>query len=150
MARLRPAQHPLVGDRPEAEIAVRLRRQRRLAEVPPLALHEIIDESALLRSHCGSEELEHILTVGRLANVAVQVIPREVGSHSGLAGNFTVVSFPDPAEPDMAYVEYSFGSLQIEKDQEVRAARLMFEHLADLALDQEDSAALIKEMIARQ
>lgn len=94
--------------------------------------------------------MEHILTVGRLANVAVQVIPREVGSHSGLAGNFTVVSFPDPAEPDMAYVEYSFGSLQIEKDQEVRAARLMFEHLADLALDQEDSAALIKEMIARQ
>ncbi|WP_254897046.1 Scr1 family TA system antitoxin-like transcriptional regulator [Amycolatopsis sp. Hca4] len=75
------------------------------------------------------------------------MIPRSIGSHDGLYSNFIIAGFPERAEPDLAYVEYGFGSLQIEKEAEVRAASLMFEHLADLALDDNDSRALIEGMI---
>jgi hypothetical protein len=81
-----------------------------------------------------------------LPNLAVQVIPQDVGSHDGLYSNFIVVSFPEPAEVDLAYVEYGFGSMQIEKEQEVRAVTLLFEHLAEVALDEQDSLALISGM----
>jgi len=129
------ARNPFEGDRLATEVAVRLRRQRRLVEDPLLSLHAIIDETALRRQPCDREQLDHIAAMAALPNVTVQVIPASSGSHDGLYSNFIVVGFPDPAEPDLAYLEYGFGSLQIEKEQEVRAARLLFDHLADLAED---------------
>jgi transcriptional regulator with XRE-family HTH domain len=124
------ARQPFEGERLENEVAVRLQRQRRLFEDPVLTLHAIIDETALHRESCDREQLDHIVDISALPNVTVQVIPQDIGSHDGLYSNFIVLSFPDPAEPDLAYVEYGFGSLQIEKNQQVCAARLMFDHLA--------------------
>ena len=49
-------------------------------------------------------------------------------------------------EPDIAYVEHGFGSLQVERAAEVDAAGLAFRHLADVALDQDDSITLIKRV----
>ncbi|MEV6827693.1 Scr1 family TA system antitoxin-like transcriptional regulator [Amycolatopsis sp. NPDC051102] len=69
-----------------------------------------------------------------------------VRSHDGLHGNFLIASFPDPSEPDLAYVSYGFGALQVEKDAEVRAARLMFDNLARLPLDQKESHTFIAEI----
>jgi DNA-binding XRE family transcriptional regulator len=129
------ARQPFVGKRLETEVAVRLRRRQRLYEDPRLTLHVIIDETALRREPCDGEQRRHIVELAALPNVTVQVIPHSVGSHDGLASNFSLVSFPDPHEPDLAYVEYGFGSLQIEKDVEVSAARLLFDHLASRALD---------------
>jgi transcriptional regulator with XRE-family HTH domain len=134
------------GERLEREIAVRLRRKERLFEENPLRLHAIIDETALQRGACDRQQREHIVELADLPNVTLQVIPHTVDLHSGLYSNFIVVSFPDPAESDLAYVEYGFGSVQIEKEREVRAATLLFEHLADVALDQQDSVALISGM----
>jgi transcriptional regulator with XRE-family HTH domain len=134
---------PAAGDHLEKQIAVRLRRKIRLFEEPLLTLHAVIDETALRRAPCDREQLDHLAELSGLPNVTVQVIPQTLGTHDGLHSNFTVVGFPDVAEPDIAYVEYGFGALQIEKDSEVRAARLLFDHLADLALDEQDSLALI-------
>jgi transcriptional regulator with XRE-family HTH domain len=140
------ARESFVGERLEREVAVRLRRKQRLFEESPLTTHAIIDETALHRESCDREQRQHIVELTALPNVTVQVIPRSVDLHPGLYSNFIVVSFPEPAEPDLAYVEYGFGSIQIEKKQEVRAATLFFEHLADIALDQQDSLALISGM----
>jgi hypothetical protein len=137
------ARVPLEGDRLEIEVAVRLRRQRRLVEDPRFRLHAIVDETALRRCTCDRGQLARLIEVAAMPNITLQVIPRGIGSHDGLYSNFIVVSFPDPAEPDLAYVEYGFGSVQIEKEKEVRAATLLFDHLADLALDEHDSIALI-------
>lgn len=141
------AREPLEGDRLENEVAVRLRRQRRLTEEPLLRLHAVINESVLHTTACDKEQLSHIVARSAPPNVTVQLIPREIGLHDGLSSNVSVVSFPNNQEPDLAYVEYGFGSLQIEKEREVRAARLMFGHLADLALDEQDSLALIRRVL---
>jgi hypothetical protein len=87
------------------------------------------------RDPCDAEQRKHIVELAALPNVTVQVIPHNIGSHDGLYSNFSLVSFPDPHERGLAYVEYGFGSLQIEKEDEVRAARLLFDHLGSRALD---------------
>ncbi|MFI5583482.1 helix-turn-helix domain-containing protein [Amycolatopsis sp. NPDC051758] len=132
----------------ENQIKVRLRRQLRLTEAPLLKLHAVIDESVIRREPCDAAQLRRLLEVGELPNVDLQVLPRMIGSHDGLYSNFIIAGFPDKAEPDLAYVPYGFGALQIEKEAEVSAARLIFDHLADLALDEEDSRACIAGMIA--
>lgn len=140
------AREPLEGEHLENQVAVRLRRQRRLTEEPLLHLHAVIDESALRTPACDRGQLDSIIQRAALPNVTVQVIPNDAGIHSGLYSNFFVLSFPHAAEPDLAYVEYGFGSLQIEQKPEVQAATMMFEHLADLALDEPDSLALLRRV----
>jgi hypothetical protein len=111
-----------------------------------LTLHAIVDETVLHRESCDREQLDHIVAMTAVPNVTVQVIPHSAGIHPGMYSNFILVSCPDPAEPDLAYVEYGFGSLQIEKEREVRAARLLFGHLADLVLDEQHSVELIAQL----
>jgi transcriptional regulator with XRE-family HTH domain len=142
------ARDPLDGLELKNEVQVRLRRQRRLVEEPVLDLHVVIDETALLRKPCDHEQWHRLVERSMLPNVRLQVIPQWLGSHDGLYSNFIVAGFPERSEPDLAYLEYGFGSLQIEKEAEVRAAKLMFDHLADLALDDDDSRALLERMIA--
>ncbi|WP_343063819.1 helix-turn-helix transcriptional regulator [Haloechinothrix aidingensis] len=132
----------------ENQVAVRLRRQRRLTDEPLLHLHAVIDESALHRP-IGTRDQHHaqlrqVVDRARLANVTIQVIPTELGAHSGQQGSFTVLSFPDPAEAALVYVEQPFTSFCVEKEPEVSAARMVFDHLADLALDEDDSQALVE------
>ncbi|MCR6485467.1 helix-turn-helix domain-containing protein [Amycolatopsis sp. OK19-0408] len=145
------ARDPMSGRRLENEIAVRLRRQTRLTDEEPLKLHAIIDESVLRRPDLLPDEqcaqLEHIVERAELPNVTVQVVPTNHGSHSGRNGSFTILSYTRLQEPDIAYIEHGFGSLQFEKAKEVNAARLAFRHLADLAYDEPDSTRLIRQVI---
>lgn len=141
------ARVPFEGRQLENEVAVRLRRQRRLVEDPLLTLHAVVDETTLHRQACDRGQLQQIIERASLPNITFQVIPHAVGTHDGLVSSFLVVSFPDVGERDLAYVEYGFGALQIENEHEARAARLMFNHLADVALDEQDSLALVEGVL---
>jgi hypothetical protein len=144
------ARRPLEGQDLANAVAIRLRRQLRLAEEPLLSLHAIVDESTLRRPVLPSsergEQLARIVEVARLPNVTVQVVPESIGVYPGLFGNVIVASFPDVEEADVAYVEYMFGSIHVEKEAEVSIARLAFNDLADRALDAQDSIALIERL----
>jgi transcriptional regulator with XRE-family HTH domain len=141
---------PLVGQKLENAVAVRLRRQLRLVEDPVLQLHAIVDESALRRAVLGGvehrEQLRHLMNQASLSNVTFQVVPESNGAYSGQNGNLTIATFPDDEEPDVAYVEHIFGSVHVEKEAEVSAARMAFKDLADRALDHDDSIALIERL----
>lgn len=133
-------------------VTVRQIRQRRLTEDPAFGLYAIFDEAALHRPALSAtdkrDQLNLLVDRATLPNVSVQVIPLSIGLHAGQSGSFSVIGFSDRDEPDIAYVEHPFGSLHVEKAEEVRAARLKFDHLADVALDQQDTIELLKEMIA--
>ncbi|WP_132879745.1 helix-turn-helix domain-containing protein [Tamaricihabitans halophyticus] len=139
---------PLSGRMLENQVKVRLRRQQRLFEEPLLRLHAIIDETVLRRQMCAPEQLRQIVSRAELSNVTVQVIPMAVGPHDGLYGNLLIASFPDQDEPDIAYVEEGFASFHAYKSDEVLAARLLFDHLANVALDEDDSRTLIERVAA--
>ncbi|MFD9733891.1 helix-turn-helix domain-containing protein [Umezawaea sp. NPDC059074] len=139
----------------ENQVKVRLIRQLRLTDSDDsLRLVALIDE-AVLRKHVGGPEvmrkqLRHLILASRLSTVTIQVLPDRAGAHDGMNGAFTMLSFPEPHDPEVLYVEYPTGSLHIEAENEVREAKLVFEHLASRALDPEESIALIERVLAEQ
>lgn len=131
------------------DIKVRLIRQARLtSETNPLELTAIVDESALRRDIGGEEVMREqhsqLIEMAALPTVTLQVLP--LRAHSAMDGGFILLSFPDPDDSEMLYVEYATGSLHIEDDAELRAARLKFEKLRTEALSPADSVEFIERI----
>lgn len=134
----------------EREVAVRMIRQQRLtaaddelqlvAILAEAVLHNPVGGAAVLRA-----QLDHLLVASELDTVSLQVLPTAVGAHGSLSSGFSVLSFGELGEPDMAYVEHTFGALQLEKAPDVAQARLVFDQLRSLALAPDAS----RELIAR-
>lgn len=134
----------------ENQIAVRMRRQDRLTGDPALRFDAVIDEAVLrqrIEPGILRPQLRQIVERAELPNVSVRVVPHQAGLHDGHYGTFTVLSFPDKEDHDIGYVEHAFGAVHIEDDDEVATARLRFGYLADLALDPDDSAALLRRIV---
>ncbi|GAA4829958.1 helix-turn-helix transcriptional regulator [Saccharopolyspora rosea] len=78
---------------------LRLERQRRLEAERPLVLDVVIEEAVLRRPIGGrdvlADQLRHLLTMGELPHVTVQVLPTGVGAHSGMDGKFVLLEFED-------------------------------------------------------
>lgn len=112
----------------DLDVRARLFRQRRLTEQPVLELVAIVDEFALHRPVGGVEamraQLRHLVAASDLPSVCLQVLPTSLGAHSGMDGSFTVLSFDDPDEPEIAYVEHTASALRLHKDAEVTACKL--------------------------
>ncbi|MGH3367101.1 MAG: helix-turn-helix domain-containing protein [Nocardioidaceae bacterium] len=134
------------------DVRVRLLRQRRLTEDPPLELVAIVDESALRRmvggAHVMRAQLRHLVSRAALPSVCLQVLPGYLGGHSGLAGSFTVLGFAEPDEPEVAYIEHTAGALHVQKDAEVQACKLVFDRLRSEALSPQDSVVLVERLVA--
>jgi transcriptional regulator with XRE-family HTH domain len=142
--------------RTEAEIErivrIRLFRQRRLTEDPPLELVAIMDETLLRRPIGGVEvmrdQLRHLVRQAALPSVCVQVLTVSMGAHQGMNGPFSVLGFADPDEPTIAYLENAVGTTHVHKDAEVRGYQLVFDRLRSQALSPHDSVALIERLVA--
>lgn len=136
----------------ENQIAVRMRRQDRLTTQPALRLDTIIDETVLRQRvppQVMRAQLALIVERSNLPNVRVRVLPRDIEPHDGQYGAFILLDFPEPADPEIAYVEHAFGSVHIEEAEDVRAARLRFDQLAERALGETDSLRLLDRLASR-
>ena len=112
-------------------VELRLTRKRRLTQAPPLRFHGIVEETLLRRMVGGDdvmrEQLEHIESLARLENVTVQVIPEMVGSHPGLLGGFSILTFDDPDHrPDVGYADFIAGQMFLQHEQEVARCHALF------------------------
>lgn len=135
----------------QREVAVRMIRQERLTSADDeLRLVAIVAEAVLHNPVGGAEvlraQLDHLVTAAALETVSLQVLPTAIGAHSALASGFSVLSFGDLGEPDMAYVEHALGAVHIEKEADVARARLKFDQLRSLALAPAESLALIEDV----
>jgi transcriptional regulator with XRE-family HTH domain len=135
----------------EREVQVRMIRQRRLrSDDDPLRLVAILDEAVLRnpvggpQAHCA--QLAHLLAVAELRTVTLQVLPAGQGAHPALGSGFTLLSFGELGEPDMAYVEHALGATLLEKEPDVALARLTFDHMRTLALAPVESRELIRRI----
>ncbi|GAA4543110.1 helix-turn-helix domain-containing protein [Amycolatopsis samaneae] len=138
----------------ENMLAVRAIRQKRLtAKDKPLELAAIIDEAALHREVGGSEvmleQLRHLVQLSAYPTVAFQVMPFRSGAHDAMSSSFIVLEFPGQDEADLFYVEYTTGAIHIEDEEQVVAARLVFDRLRSQALSPEDSVELVNR-VARE
>lgn len=71
------------------------------------------------------------------------MIPYDAGPHASLAGSIGIYSFPESRDRDVAFVETLAGHLFLEREADIRAATLGFDHLRAEALGAADSVDLI-------
>jgi hypothetical protein len=119
-------------------VKVRMARQETLrsSDVPQLWL--ILNE-AVIRRMVGNdsimrEQLDHLIEAATFPNLTLQVIPYSAGAHAAMDGSFILLGFPEPADPQIVYIEYHTGALYLEKQPEVERYSVMFDHLRASAL----------------
>nr|WP_202451885.1 helix-turn-helix transcriptional regulator [Streptomyces sp. SID4948] len=152
----------IAGNLPEAtpeqvekRVNVRMRRQERITDMDPLPLRmwAVIDEAALCRKVGDNatmrEQLEHLVELSHLPHVTVQVLPFDVGAHPGLSGQFAVLEFTDTTDATVVYLEGVNSDLYLEKDADVQAYSVMYEHLRAQALSAEQTRGFIEQAAGR-
>jgi transcriptional regulator with XRE-family HTH domain len=116
----------------------------------PLAIHALVHEAAIRTIIGGPEimvaQLDHLLKVGKLPNVTIQVVPFGFGAHGAMTGPWCLFSFPEPDEPDSAYAESVTGVDTIEKPEDVAGLSDIWEAIAKAAPSPTRSAELIKKI----
>jgi transcriptional regulator with XRE-family HTH domain len=140
------------GEEMERSVALRMARQPALTrdDDPPL-LWTVLDEAALRRRVGGSElmraQLEHVLELSSLKNVAMQVIPFGAGAHPAMGRPFVILVFPERIDPDVVYLEDLTSAFYLEDVEEVDRYNVFFNHLRANALSFDESAALVTSVL---
>lgn len=128
-------------------VMARMARRALLSRPNAPTLLAVLDEGVLRRPIGGRElmrdQLEALLIATRRPNVTVRVLPYSVGAHAGLEGAFTILSFAEEVDPDVAYVEGTAGDVYVESSDQVDRYRVAFERIVDVALPPEESQGLI-------
>jgi transcriptional regulator with XRE-family HTH domain len=144
---LREATSRPTGDRLNRLVDLRMERQRRLDDEPPLKLWLIFDEAVIQRTVGGAavmrRQLVHLLAAAGQPGITLQVLPFDSGAHAGLDGGFTIIEFPEQSDAEVAYVECPVGSLYLEKDRDVRIRANVFDRIRASALSPGASLDLI-------
>ncbi|MEU6522728.1 helix-turn-helix transcriptional regulator [Streptomyces sp. NPDC046924] len=138
----------------DKRVEVRLRRQGRItADKDPLRLWVVLDEASLRRvvgsKQVMREQLEHVMELSQLPHITVQVLPFEVGAHSGINGQYSILEFADAADSSVVYIEGVTSDLYLEKPHDVQKYTVMYEHLRAQSLNVEQSRQLV-ESVAKE
>ncbi|MCM0677316.1 helix-turn-helix domain-containing protein [Micromonospora phytophila] len=140
---MRGGPHTLGDDQVEQRVQLRLDRQQRLTADEPPILDAIIDEGALLRPvgdrSVMEAQLQHLLKMGELPNITVQVIPLAAGYHRGTRGSLHILEFADPEDPIIASVETVAGQMVLDRPGDLRTCTKIMEHLRSVALSPADT-----------
>jgi transcriptional regulator with XRE-family HTH domain len=130
------------------QLEVRLTRQERLTdEEHPLVLDAVVHEFAL-RNPVGlpavmRAQLGHLALINELPTVTLRVLPASAFSSEAAYGGFNVLDFPQPGHPSMCHAMHALGDERQDKSEYVEPARLRFARLRAMALDPDESVALI-------
>lgn len=133
--------------------AFHLERQRQSLLQPenPLELIAVLDEAALRREVGGRDvlraQLEHLLRSMEAPNITVQILPYDKGAHGALNGSFTILDFPDPSEPSVAYVDSPGGNLYLQKSPDMRRFEKTHAELRGSALDKPESERWLRNAL---
>lgn len=131
-------------------VHARMARQRITDDTQPLIFRAVVEQYAIERMVGGKDvmvrQLEHLLTLMKLDNVHLHVIPTTVAVHGSLQGDFLLLDF-DEAQ-SIGYIEYAAGALYIQEESEVARYTLTADHLVSAALSKSDTESAIRARIA--
>jgi transcriptional regulator with XRE-family HTH domain len=133
-------------DHSERFVSFRLARAKRLNDDDPVTVHAIIGEAAL-RLNVGTPEIrqaqyKHLLALGKLPHVTIQVLRPDDGPHTATSGGFYVLDF-DRAQ-SIAYSERLDGAIYVQDQDDVRTYKMAVENLQSVALSPAKSLNWIK------
>jgi transcriptional regulator with XRE-family HTH domain len=133
----------------ERRIHVRTERQSLLTQEDPLNFWVVLDEAVFHRMVGGRTvmrgQLARLIEASSLSNVTLQVVPFSLGAHPGMDGCFSILSYEEPADPDVVFAENAAGGIFLEKDDELHRYHQIFDQLTVRALPPAESAAFIAE-----
>ena len=136
----------------ERLVQVRMNRQRIVTRDDAVTLAVVLDEAVLHHQVGGpqvmSQQLSRLAELSRLPNVEIQVLPNTAGAHAAVNGEFQILGFPELIATDVVYLEHLTSSIYVEREAEVFRYSLAFDQLRALALNAEDSNALIEARAA--
>ena len=132
----------------DRRLQARVARRARLARTDAPELDFLVAEEVLRRPVGGpavmASQLTALMEAARHPSVAIRIVPMAHGLRPGLGeGSVDIFEFSSPLELDTAHVETMGGSMYIEDVAQVHRCTSVLDRIADVALSQEDSVALI-------
>ncbi|SRR5712691_5133596 len=132
-------------------VKLRMARQTVLTRPDPPELHVVLDEAALRRPIGGPAamrgQLRHLIEMSQRPNVTIQVVPFQIGGHSGAGGPFSLLRFADADLPDIVYLEQLTCAVYHDKPGIVKGYLAVMDRLRNEALNPADSAQALKSML---
>ncbi|MFJ9646129.1 helix-turn-helix domain-containing protein [Streptomyces sp. NPDC101206] len=139
---------PLSDAQIEAQWTARAKRQRLLRGRPNTTFGFILEEHLFRRKTGGVEVtrelIDHVVEVGELRNVEIQVMPLERASHAGLAGPMQLLETLEPRW--FAYCEGQEHGQLISDPKAVSTLQRRYARMRAQALSLEDSMGLLREI----
>ncbi|WP_327362938.1 MULTISPECIES: helix-turn-helix domain-containing protein [unclassified Streptomyces] len=136
-------------DQTERLVAARVARQDILRR-HPAPLLTVVQEEAVLRRSIGGKmvlrrQLEHLLEVGQLRNVEIQVMPTAVEEHAGLAGSLKIMRLKDGTT--VGHNEVQLVSRLIAEPKEVQILDMRYGMIRAQALTPRESLTFIEKVL---
>ncbi|MFJ4469975.1 helix-turn-helix domain-containing protein [Streptomyces sp. NPDC089424] len=133
----------------ERLVAARVARQSIFERDPAPALGFVLEEALLRRPLGGTmvwrRQLEHLLEVGRLRNVALQVMPTLIEYHPGLDGRIEVLKFEDGTAT--ARSDGAFNGRPVSDLRQVHVLELRYGTIRAQALPPRESLTFIEQLL---
>jgi hypothetical protein len=132
-------------------VALRMARAERLyTDVNRLELHAVTTEAALRLRMADpavhQAQLQHLLDLSERPNVTIQLLPPEAGYHDAHRGQFGLLDFDEVRS--LAYTETIDSALYVQDPDQVKSYALVAKTLAEQALDPDETAKMIAEVVA--
>ncbi|WP_031478826.1 helix-turn-helix domain-containing protein [Streptomyces bicolor] len=132
----------------DRRVASRLERQQLFTRKPAPTISYVLEEAVLTRPLGGTatlkEQLHHVLAIGELRHVEIQVMPHNRHDHAGLAGRMSLLETADRHQ--LAYVEGHRGGYFVSEQPDVGDLFGKYGILRAQALSPEESAKLIEKV----
>ncbi|SES04034.1 Helix-turn-helix domain-containing protein [Lentzea xinjiangensis] len=138
---------PIDADDMPAVVAARVARANILEHSRTFTFY--VHEQAL-RLPVGGEEvwreqLAHLLRMSVRKYISVRIIPTAIGMHAGTSGDFRLMKFPK--YPPVVYIESLKCCLFFDDEETVDTYEAILKDLAAVALDEEQSRAVINSIL---
>jgi hypothetical protein len=91
------------------------------------------------------EQLEYIAELSALPNVTIQVLPFAVGGHPAMTTPYVILSFPDPDDNSVVYLDNLTVGIALEEPGQVEGYALVHQKLCDIALTPEQSVLRMRD-----
>ncbi len=137
----------------EAVIETRMLRQDKMFTREDLVQQHFVLDEAVIRRRVGGQrdrgimprQLDRILELARRADITIELIPFDKGSHFGMMGEFTVLGFENGPAGVLFLENARGGDLTVADSEQIASYLEAFEHLRKLALTEDESMAFIKK-----
>lgn len=140
---------PLGDDEVEQHVAARMARQSILSGVSAPVFVMVQEEVTLHRPVGGravlKRQLQHLLEIGKLRNVTLQVMPTSRDEHAGMGGPFQLLKLKDGAA--VGHTEMQLTNRLLSDPKEVQILEMRYGMIRAQALTPSESLALVAKVL---